>query len=165
MELKRNKKHFSKQLIDKAVSEVEAGLTREEVCQKHGMSYATLGGWLKLYASKEFFENVRVKITPHQKRLVIHEIQQGRMSFAEANLSYKIKVNTLQRWIRESKRESNADIDSNESMIPPLKDPIPEDLQRALHNANLKVLALETMIDVAEQQLKINIRKKPGAKR
>jgi hypothetical protein len=34
MELNRSKKHFSKQLIDKAVSEVEAGLTREEVCQK-----------------------------------------------------------------------------------------------------------------------------------
>ena len=160
MELKRNKKHFSKQLIDKAVSEVESGLTRVEVCQKYGMSYVTLGVWLKLYASKEFLENGRVKITAHQKRLVIHEIRQGRMSFAEANLSYKIKVNTLQRWIRES----NADIDSNESMIPLLKDPIPDDLQRALHNANLKVLALETMIDVAEEQLKINIRKKPGAK-
>jgi transposase-like protein len=128
------------------------------------MSYATLGVWLRLYASKQFLEKVRAKITPHQKRLVIHEIQQGRMSLAEVNLSYKVKVNTLQRWIRESKRERNADIDSNESMIPTLKDPIPDDLQRALHNANLKVLALETMIDVAEEQLKINIRKKPGAK-
>jgi transposase-like protein len=164
MELKRIKKHFSKQFIAKALSEVEAGYTRDEVCQKYGMSYNSLCRWLKTYASKEFLENGRVKITPHQKRLVMHEIQQGRMSLAEANLSYKIKVNTLQRWVRESKRESIADIDSNESMIPTLKSPIPDDLQRALHNANLKVLALETMIDVAEEQLKINIRKKPGAK-
>jgi predicted nucleic acid-binding Zn-ribbon protein len=37
-------------------------------------------------------------------------------------------------------------------------------LQKALEDAQLKVAALNTLIDVAEEQLKINIRKKPGAK-
>jgi transposase len=37
-------------------------------------------------------------------------------------------------------------------------------LQKALEEAQLKVAALNTLIDVAEEQLKINIRKKPGAK-
>ena len=37
-------------------------------------------------------------------------------------------------------------------------------LQKALEDAQLKILALNTLIDVAEEQLQINIRKKPGAK-
>ncbi len=37
-------------------------------------------------------------------------------------------------------------------------------LEHALQEAQLKIAALNTLIDVAEEQLKINIRKKPGAK-
>lgn len=37
-------------------------------------------------------------------------------------------------------------------------------LQKELEEARLKIAALNTLIDVAEEQLKINIRKKPGAK-
>jgi hypothetical protein len=37
-------------------------------------------------------------------------------------------------------------------------------LQKALREAELKIKALNTLIDVAEEQLKIDIRKKSGAK-
>ncbi len=37
-------------------------------------------------------------------------------------------------------------------------------LQKALEDAQLKIEALNTMIDVAEEQLKIDIRKKSGTK-
>jgi transposase len=37
-------------------------------------------------------------------------------------------------------------------------------LQQQLADEKLKVAALNTLIDVAEEQLKINIRKKPGAR-
>jgi hypothetical protein len=37
-------------------------------------------------------------------------------------------------------------------------------LRKKLADAQLKIAALNTLIDVAEEQLKINIRKKPGAK-
>ncbi len=37
-------------------------------------------------------------------------------------------------------------------------------LERALEDANLKILGLETIINVAEKDLKIDIRKKPGTK-
>jgi len=39
-----------------------------------------------------------------------------------------------------------------------------EELKRALELAMLKVSALETLVDVAEDQFNIQIRKKPGAK-
>ncbi len=38
-------------------------------------------------------------------------------------------------------------------------------LEQALQEPQLKIAALNTLIDVAEEQVKINIRKKPGAKR
>ena len=37
-------------------------------------------------------------------------------------------------------------------------------LQKALEEAQMKIKALNTLIDVAEEQLKIDIRKKSGAK-
>ena len=37
-------------------------------------------------------------------------------------------------------------------------------LKKALAEANLKIRALDTMIDIAEDQLKIDIRKKSGAR-
>ncbi|MBW4361624.1 hypothetical protein [Flavobacterium taihuense] len=37
-------------------------------------------------------------------------------------------------------------------------------LQKALEEAELKIKALNTLIDVAEEQLKIDIKKKSGAK-
>ena len=39
-----------------------------------------------------------------------------------------------------------------------------EALQKALEEAELKIKALNTLIDVAEEQLKIDIRKKSGAR-
>ena len=39
-----------------------------------------------------------------------------------------------------------------------------KELERAIKDANLLILALNTMIDVAEQELKIPIRKKRGTK-
>lgn len=38
-------------------------------------------------------------------------------------------------------------------------------LEKALEYANLKILGLETMINVTEEDLQIKIRKKPGTKR
>lgn len=44
------------------------------------------------------------------------------------------------------------------------EDPEKAALQNALQQAELKIKALNTLIDVAEEQLKIAIRKKSGAK-
>jgi transposase len=165
MELKQKKGKSSKQFIMRCIGEVESGLSRKEVCEKYGMTYGTLGTWLKRYGSKEFLEDGRAKLTNHQKRLIVHGIQEGRMTITEAMLAYKIKDRkTIRTWLRECNKDINVDIDSKESMMPISNDPVSQELQHALHQANLKVLALETMIDVAEEQLKINIRKKPGAK-
>jgi hypothetical protein len=47
---------------------------------------------------------------------------------------------------------------------PVLADPEKEALKKALEAAQLKISALNTLIDVAEDQFKIRIRKKAGAR-
>ena len=39
-----------------------------------------------------------------------------------------------------------------------------EQLEKALAQSSLQVEGLETLIDIAEEELKISIRKKPGSK-
>jgi transposase len=47
---------------------------------------------------------------------------------------------------------------------PDLPDPEKQALKKALDEAQMKIRALNTLIDVAEDQFKIAIRKKPGAR-
>jgi transposase-like protein len=164
MELNQKKAHFSKKVISRALANLESGMSRAQVCKKYGMSTSSISDWIQKYGSKLALSNCKLKIDSQKKRMIISGIQEGRMTLAETSLSYGIKLVTLRQWISKSKKESNAELGSNEPPMPILKDPKTEDLHRTLHNANLKILALETMIDVAEEQLKINIRKKPGAK-
>jgi transposase-like protein len=92
----------------------------------------------------------------------------------EAQLKYGIKsAVTIQRWIKELEQENTDLVASNEVWMKKIKSTKKDAtqsntdikaLQAALEDAQLKVAALNTLIDVAEEQLKINIRKKPGAK-
>lgn len=163
MNLRQKGEHFSKQIIMQAVAEVKSGLSRKEVCAKFGMSYQSLCLWLKRYGGQEFLESVRSKVNSHERRLIVSNVEHGRMSIVEASTSYKVSKDTIRKWLRANKNSNNVDIDSNPSLMPTLNDRTKE-LQHALHEANLKILALETLIDVAEKQLNIGIRKKPGAK-
>lgn len=97
------------------------------------------------------------------------------MTIKEAMVAHQIKSDhTIRDWLREEKRK-NADLRvSNSLKVPKNKDvkkplgaDLPKDvkaLQRQLEEAQLRIAALNTLIDVAEEQLNIDIRKKPGAR-
>ena len=95
---------------------------------------------------------------------------QGRMSIREAQLAYKIRTReTVKNWLRHYKSEKAEICLENDQLMPrkkksAAKDPTTAALQKALQEADLKIKALNTLIDVAEEQLKIDIRKKSGAK-
>jgi hypothetical protein len=55
-------------------------------------------------------------------------------------------------------------MDSNEARSEPISSEDAESLKKALQEAELKIKALNTLIDAAEDQFKISIRKKPGAR-
>ena len=91
------------------------------------------------------------------------------MTIKEAQVAYSVKTErTIRDWLLRYKEEKvDICIETEPEMAKqkaPLQSPRTEALEKALQEAELKIRALNTMIDVAEEQLKIDIRKKSGAK-
>jgi hypothetical protein len=87
------------------------------------------------------------------------------MTKEEAHLIHKVGKRTLSTWLREAKREDNDLVGLNqEDMTAKQTNLSGIELQKKLVAATLKIQALEIMIDIAEEQFKIAIRKKSGAK-
>lgn len=107
------------------------------------------------------------------KQKVVAEIKSGAFSNRSAAKRYGISRNTINSWVIEDSlltfKLSNL---SEEVMAKPVEQGTVVkklnkqvvELQKALEKANLKIETLETLIEVSEQDLKIKIRKKSGAK-
>lgn len=167
--LPRTSKHqpFDKRLIKEIVKAVEEGLPRKEVTRQYGMSRWTLKSWMNEYGSPEY-QASRIRWTkPEVKRSILRAIDSG-MSIREARIAYGIKDSSnIRGWLRQREVE-NAELSTNLTDVKASKKKPTvieqTSLEQQLAEAQLKIRALETMIDIAEEQLKIDIRKKSGAK-
>lgn len=114
------------------------------------------------------------------KSTICLEVLSGNLSYSEARSVYGIQgQGTIPRWVKQYQNQTASgnlhsmnekdpntnNIDSEEGGDKS------EDLQKknheleaALKMAKLKITALETMIDIAESDLNIDIRKKSGTK-
>ena len=156
---------FHKKLILQVVQEVEEGLSRKEACSQYGMAYCTLGEWMSKYGSEHYKATKKSSFSKHERRNITRALREGRMTKDEANLIHKVGKKTLSTWLRDAKQEDNELVCFNQDvMIPKQINYSDDDLQKELAEARLKIKALETMIDIAEDQFKIAIRKKSGAK-
>jgi len=166
--------HYTKEFIAKVVGEVLKGKPKRVVQLKYGLKRTTLHGWLK--DSDLAVDNRRIgpRVSIDLKRTVVRAVTSGRLSMREAMVTYGVKTTiTIERWIKQLERENTDIVVSNEAWMKKNKsnkkdatqdNPDVKALQKALEDAQFKIIALNTLIDVAEEQLKINIRKKPGAK-
>lgn len=120
---------------------------------------------------KQPFKKRGTSYSEEVKRKIVGEIKSGFHSHRTAAKIYGISRNTINSWVIQ------------DSLLPlriPIQKPMKEpnetskvkalskqviDLQKALEKANLKIEGLQTMIQVSEEELKIKIRKKLGAKR
>lgn len=122
------------------------------------------------YGSTEYHQNIKRRVYNNlQKRTIVTAIEQGRMSIKEAQIAYDIKTGkTIRDWMSQYKAEKvEVCIENKFQMVqkkPTSKSSETAALEKALQEAELKIKALNTLIDVAEDQLKIDIRKKSGAK-
>ena len=102
----------------------------------------------------------------------MQEVESGRLSQRAVERTYKINRRTIDSWITQF---SLLPLAPNGLTAKPMKEPNESskikllskqvlELQTALEKANLKINGLETLIQVSEEELKIKIRKKPGAK-
>lgn len=106
-----------------------------------------------------------------EMELVVGEIRSGSISIWAACKKHGLNRNTLKLWMTRLSVGSLTDkthtvLVSNEEdkKAQDLKHQIRQ-LEKALEYANLKIIGLETMIKVTEEDLQIKIKKKPGTKR
>jgi anti-sigma28 factor (negative regulator of flagellin synthesis) len=102
---------------------------------------------------------------------MVRNVEEGRMTLLEAKAAYKLaSTDVVRRYLRQAEKEK-AELhriatlmDKNEVRSEAVSSEDVKALKKALEEAELKIKALNTLIDVAEDQFKIAIRKKPGAK-
>ena len=118
-------------------------------------------------------EERRVLFTEAFKRHVVGEVESGRISQSEASRRYGILGHsTILKWCRKygklpSHRNTKVGLkrmDEKEIKLLHLKNEN-KALRQELDDARFKNVVLETLVDVAERELQIPIRKKYGAKR
>jgi transposase len=107
---------------------------------------------------------------------VVHEYVTTGLSQRELMQKYNIRgINTIKKWIRKfgAQTPSQRQIVLYRTMAKQ-KEKTPyereleskvKQLEQQIDNEQLRILALDTMIDIAERDLKIPIRKKSGSKR
>jgi transposase-like protein len=107
---------------------------------------------------------------------VVHDYISSDLSQRELMEKYKIRgVNTIKKWMRkfDMQEPSQNQIELQRTMAKQKEKTLYEHeleskvkkLEQQLSNEQLRTLALDTMIDIAERDLKISIRKKSGVKR
>ena len=162
--------HFNKQIIREIVHSVERGATRRELIDRYGMSKSTLSGWVQQYASPAYLASQK-SLNPAERRSLVRAIQEARMTIDEAKLAFHLpSAKSVKRYLQQAEKEKDelrrisALMDKNEVRSEAISSEDAVALKKALEEAELKIKALNTLIDVAEDQFKISIRKKAGAR-
>jgi DNA invertase Pin-like site-specific DNA recombinase len=164
--------HFQTNLRDEIVKSIESGIPRSVIVYQYGVSRSTLCDWMRNHGSSDYRAKQQGKhLSDIEKRSIVRLIEQGILTPHAARKTYGISGNVLNKWLRSSMKE-NVELAVNDLEMmekdpaeePDLPDPEKQALKKALEEAQLKINALNTLIDVAEDQFKIAIRKKPGAR-
>ncbi len=122
--------------------------------------------------SKEEELAFKAQINEDFKKKIVFEILVAGKTYQEVQVEYRApSIWQLIAWVRIYQRK----IKMGQVKLPALSDEQKNsmkevklrtnELEKALEEAELKILALNTMIDIAENHFNISIRKKPGTKR
>jgi hypothetical protein len=110
-------------------------------------------------------------ISTSEKRWIVREIESGRMTIGEAkeriNFYSKAPDALIHFWRKKYAPEISFTLPlmtEKEKQKLDLAHKQLRELEKQLEDVQMKNIALETMIDIAEEQLKISIRKKSGPK-
>lgn len=104
------------------------------------------------------------------KRQVAKEYVDGTLSYQQLSVKYGIRRENICRWVQQFYPELSGQSQTGPEMTEAEKKELEalkkqnEELKKKLEYADMKAHALEIMIDIAEQQLGIDIKKKPGTK-
>lgn len=162
-------KIYDKRMVKQIVKEIESGLSRKSAMEKYCLHPSTLRDWMIKYGSDEYHNSKRKSYSNSLKRQVVAAIKNKRMDYKEAMIAFNVSnIKSIREWVNLSYSENNdICILENDTMAKEPKtnqEPTLNEIKSALKLAELKLEALNTLIDIAEDQYKISIRKKSGAK-
>ena len=125
--------------------------------------------WPEKYGSDEYHSTKRKSYSNSFKRQVVAAIKNNQMDYKEAMIAFNVNnIKSIRDWVNLSYVENNdiCILESDTMAKEPKtnQEPTLDEIKSALKLAELKLEALNTLIDIAEDQYKINIRKKSGAK-
>lgn len=149
------------------VKELEKGdLSVQEAMKKYEINQSnTIHAWLKKYSETYRTQYMRVNYTEAERRGVVRKVESGILSIEVAANNYRVKQDTIKDWIKLYSCETiNPEAMTRKKIQTQPVNGETEVLQEQIAMLKLKVEGLETMIDIAEKELKIDIRKKSGTK-
>jgi transposase-like protein len=165
-----NRGQFNKQVILQIVRSVERGATRSEIVKRYGVAKSTLSGWMQQYGSPAWQASQK-PLSQADRRSMVRAVEEGRMTLNEAKLAFNLKsIQAVRGYLRQAEKEKaelrrlSVLMDKNEARQEAISSEDAVALKKALEEAELKIKALNTLIDIAEEEFKIAIRKKPGAR-
>lgn len=102
-------------------------------------------------------------------RQVVAHYQTGQEGYRLTARRFNISPTTVKQWVLGYSSDLGPVISplpmtpSEQKELEALRK-IKEELEKKLEQANMQIFGLQTLIDVAEESLNIDIRKKPGSK-
>jgi transposase-like protein len=146
---------------------IESGeLTIEDAMKKYQVkNRGTIYRWIREHSKNKNKYKVKKRATTQQKIEAVTAYDQGRKEKHEICKELNITENTLKQWVisysclpQKDQRINEMDHLSNRS------NQESEKFKQALEEAKLRIMGLETMIEIAEKEFNIPIRKKCGTK-
>jgi transposase-like protein len=137
------------------VQEIESGqLSRQQAMDKYNIvDSATLRSWVLHYA-KNPPSILGSRPTAISKRQAVYRIINGEATVVDIATEMSVSLSAVFKWVKDIRVQINDKVTS--------ATPIQSEVE--IESLRLKIAALETMIDIAEKELKIDIRKKSGTK-
>jgi transposase len=157
------RKYYSKKQVREFVLEIEKEeLSAVEAAERYGVHEGTIRAWRRRYSKVKEME-MKNRISEEVKKTIVRDIQAGLITMFEVSERYNVSRESIKYWLRRYSVNISTDQRKTIEMDVPDFGSNKEDLKQ-IEDLKLKVIALETMIDVAEKELNIDIRKKSGTK-
>ena len=157
-------------VILEVVKQIETGkISVKEVATQYEVGPVTVKNWLKKYSQIPGLIQSKKRIPKEEKRKVVREIEQGITSRKEAAQYFEVDYSTINHWVSEySCKVKTVPIQMQEFTIENRPSSTAQDdnkqLKFTVKELELKVAALETILDLAEKEFRLAIRKNFGTK-
>jgi transposase len=154
--------YYSKKEIRELVSEIEnSEFCISEAAEKYGVSSFSVKKWLQRYSKTITVKKVKPRLSEEIKKTIIRDIQAGLQTINGAATKLNVSPQAINTWLKKYSIQAVSQVKS----IQDNSSKMDKTSLKEIEELKLKVMALETMIDVAEKELNIDIRKKSGTKR